>query len=55
MDVRTLRGANIDSDHYLLISTIRSRISNPRKTHVTGARKFNNEKLRTPETSSAYK
>jgi hypothetical protein len=32
MDVRTFRGANIDSDHYLLISKIRSRISTARKT-----------------------
>jgi len=31
MDVRTFRGANIDSDHYLLILKIRSRISNARK------------------------
>ena len=55
MDVRTFRGANIDSDHYLLISKIRSRISNARKTCGSCARKFNIEKLKTPETSSAYK
>ena len=30
--VRTFRGANIVSDHYLLISKIRSQISNTRKT-----------------------
>jgi hypothetical protein len=34
MDVRTFRGANTDSDHNLLISKIRSRISNTRKTYV---------------------
>jgi len=28
MDGRTFRGANRDSDHYLLISKMRSRISN---------------------------
>ena len=33
MDVRTFRGANIDSDNYLLISKIRSCISNARKTY----------------------
>jgi len=55
MDVRTFRGANIDSDHYLLISKIRSRISNARKTYGTCARKFNIEKLKTPEISSVYK
>jgi hypothetical protein len=54
-DVRTFRGANIDSDNYLLISKIRSWISNARKTYETCARKFNIEKLKTPETSSAYK
>jgi hypothetical protein len=57
MDVRTFRGANIhvDSDHYLLISKIRRHISNTRKTHGSYARKFNSEKLKSPETSSVYR
>jgi hypothetical protein len=55
MDVRTFRGANTDSDHYLLISRIKSRISNARKTYGSYARKFNSEKLGSPETSSAYR
>jgi hypothetical protein len=55
MDVRTFRGANIDSDHYPLISKIRSQISNARKMYGSYARKFNSEKLKSPETSSAYK
>jgi hypothetical protein len=55
MDIRTFRGANIDSDHYLLISKIRSRISNARKTYGSCARKFNSEKLKTPEILSAYR
>jgi hypothetical protein len=55
MDVRTFREANIDSDHYLLISKIRSRISNARKMYGSYARKFNSEKLKSPETSSAYR
>jgi hypothetical protein len=55
MDVKTFRGANIDSDHYLLISKIRSRISNAKKRHGSYARKFNSEKLKSPETSSAYR
>jgi hypothetical protein len=50
MDVSTFRGASIDSDHYLLVSKIRSRISNARKTYGSYARKFNSEKLRSPET-----
>jgi hypothetical protein len=55
MDVRTFRGANTDSDYYLLISKIRSQISNARKTDGSYARKFNSEKLKSPETSSAYR
>jgi hypothetical protein len=55
IDVRTFRGANIDSDHYLLISKIRRRISNARKVYGSCARKFNSEKLKNPETTSAYK
>jgi hypothetical protein len=55
MDVRTFRGANIHSDHYLLISKIRRRISNARKTYGSYARKFNSEKLKNPETSSTYR
>jgi len=53
MDVRTFRGAKIDSDHYLLISKIRSRICNARKMYGSYARKFNSEKLKNPETSLA--
>jgi hypothetical protein len=55
MDVRTFRGPNIDSDHYLLISKITSRISNARKMYGSYARKLNSEKLKSPETSSAYR
>ena len=49
MDVRTFRGANRDSDHYRLISKIRSQNSNKRKTYGSYARKFNSEKLKSPE------
>jgi hypothetical protein len=55
MDVKTFRGVNTDSDHYLLISKIRSWISNARKTYGSYARKFNSEKLKIPETSFAYR
>jgi hypothetical protein len=44
-DIRSYRGANIDSDHYLIISKIRSRISNARKMHGFQAKKFNCGKL----------
>jgi hypothetical protein len=55
MDVRTFRGANIDSDHYLLISEIRSWISSARKMYGSYYTKFNSETLKSPETSSAYR
>jgi len=55
IDERTFRGANIDSDHYLLISKIRSQISNARNTYDSYARKFISEKLKSPETSSEYR
>ena len=55
MDVGTFRGAKIDWDHYLLISKIRSRISKARKMHGSCARKFNSEKLKISEISSAYR
>jgi hypothetical protein len=48
MNVRTFRGANIDSDDYLLISKITSRISNARKVYGSCARKFNSEKIKNP-------
>ncbi|XP_055842639.1 craniofacial development protein 2-like [Episyrphus balteatus] len=32
MDVRTFRGANIDSDHYLVVANVRMRISRPSPT-----------------------
>jgi len=55
VDVRSFRGANIDSDHYLLMSRIRSWISNARKMCGSYARKFQSKKLESPEISSAYR
>jgi hypothetical protein len=54
MDVRTFRGASTNSDHYLLISQIRSQISNARNTYGSCARKFNSEKMKSSETSSKH-
>ncbi|PNF23327.1 hypothetical protein B7P43_G15831, partial [Cryptotermes secundus] len=45
MDVSSYRGANIDSDHYLIISKIRSRISTARKIQGSQAKKLNCGKL----------
>jgi len=55
MDVRTFREATVDSDHYLSKSKIRSRISKARNTFGSYARKFDSEKLKSTETSSAYR
>jgi len=33
-DVRTLRGPNCDSDHYLVRAKIRQRISKVKKVHI---------------------
>jgi hypothetical protein len=41
VDVRTYRGVNIDSDHYLLGSKVRVRISNIRKSKGPRLNKFN--------------
>jgi hypothetical protein len=41
MDVRSYRRANIDYDHYLIISKVRNRISNAWKTHGFQTKKFN--------------
>jgi hypothetical protein len=46
LDVRNFRGANTDSDHYLVISKIRGRICNLRKTSGYQAKKFNVGKLK---------
>jgi hypothetical protein len=40
LDVRTFRGANVDSDHYLVIARIRSRISNVRKMRGEKMKRF---------------
>jgi sorting nexin-29 len=54
MDVRTYRGANIDSDHYLVLSRIRSRISNAKKHRGSRSRKINTEPLKSPETAEQF-
>ncbi|PSN43351.1 hypothetical protein C0J52_15555 [Blattella germanica] len=54
IDVRSYRGANIDSDHYLVVATIRGRISNVRKTFGSHGRKFNSNRLKEPETVERY-
>jgi hypothetical protein len=54
MDVSTDIGVNVDSDHYLVISHIRSQISNARKTYGSCIRKFSSESLKDPEVEARY-
>ncbi|XP_072398345.1 uncharacterized protein [Diabrotica undecimpunctata] len=49
MNVRTRRGATIDSDHYLVQAKLRARISNAKKDKGSKEDKFDVDKLRNPE------
>lgn len=48
LNVRTYRGANVDSDHYLVMGILRARISNIRKTKSDKVIKYNIAKLKDP-------
>jgi hypothetical protein len=54
LDVRSFRGANIDSNHYLVISKIRGRICNLRETSRYQAKKFNVGKLKERDVKMLY-
>jgi len=49
MDARTHRCANVDSDHFLLVSRIRARISNSKKFLGKKVKKCDYEKMTLPE------
>jgi hypothetical protein len=55
MDVRSYRGSNIDSDHYLVIACLRAQISNVKQ--VTGVRtsKYSVSKLTSTEVAEQYR
>ena len=53
LDVRSYRGANIDSDHYLVKAKIRSRVSMAR-TSPPQVKRINIEALQRPEVATAY-
>ncbi|XP_072400196.1 uncharacterized protein [Diabrotica undecimpunctata] len=54
LDVRACRGANIDSDHYLIKAKLRARISNAKKSHSTKSTKYNIEVLKSETARANY-
>ncbi|KAL9979384.1 hypothetical protein ACROYT_G017038 [Oculina patagonica] len=46
LDVKVMRGADIDSDHHLVIGTFRMKLAAKRKVGVSGRKRFNTAKLR---------
>ena len=53
-DVRSIRGANIDSDHYLVAAKVRSRVNVAAKVRSNSTRKLDVEKLQTQQVAEAY-
>jgi hypothetical protein len=53
-DVRTLRGPNCDSDHYLVRTKIRQRISKGEKDTYRRSRKWDVTKLQNPDKKNKY-
>ncbi|KMQ82441.1 craniofacial development protein 2-like protein, partial [Lasius niger] len=54
MDVRSYRGANIDSDHYLVMAKIRARISMAKCEKHQEIRGYNIEALKSIDTSTEF-
>jgi endonuclease/exonuclease/phosphatase family metal-dependent hydrolase len=55
MNARTHRCANVDSDHYLLVSRIRARISNAKKFYGKKVEKYDYERMTSLEKQAEYK
>lgn len=54
MDVRNRRGANIDSDHYMVRTKIRERIFNANKTKAIRENRYNLHDLKSPVIAQKY-
>ncbi|XP_062707718.1 uncharacterized protein LOC134288053 [Aedes albopictus] len=54
IDVRTYRGANIDSDHYLVMVKLRPKFSVINNVRYRRPPRYNLERLKQPDVASAY-
>ncbi|XP_046805059.1 uncharacterized protein LOC111688096 [Lucilia cuprina] len=54
LDVRNKRGADIASDHHLLVATVRIKITAIRTNNTVFQRRFNVAKLKTPEIANLF-
>ncbi|XP_062704877.1 uncharacterized protein LOC134287218 [Aedes albopictus] len=54
IDVRTYRGANIDSDHYLVMVKLRPKLSVINNVHYRRPPRYDLERLKQPDVTTAY-
>uniref|UniRef100_A0A8D8C8R8 Craniofacial development protein 2 n=1 Tax=Culex pipiens TaxID=7175 RepID=A0A8D8C8R8_CULPI len=54
IDVRTYRGADIDSDHYLVVAKLRQRLSEVNKIRYRRPQRYNLERLKDHEVATQY-
>ncbi|XP_073848775.1 uncharacterized protein [Musca autumnalis] len=54
LDVRSFRGANIDSDHYLVAAKVRTRLNVANKARTDSTRKLDIDRLHTQQIATAY-
>ncbi|XP_062714037.1 uncharacterized protein LOC134290845 [Aedes albopictus] len=54
IDVRTYRGANIDSDHYLVMVKLRPKLSVINNVHYRRPPRYDLERLKQPNVATAY-
>lgn len=52
--MRTYRGANVDSDHYLVVAKIKAKLSMIRSQRSTRSPKYNTERLKDPDVRDRY-